>query len=267
MMIKGNFINTAQGFFHYHSRGESENQIHFCHGNSLSAGTYLPFLEKLCSHNLKIYATDIRGHGYSTKENTTQVKNWDIFIKDLEQIVSTITKPPVIGIGHSIGGYFTYAAAALFPHLFSKVILLDPIIFPPKIVWLAALIRKIGFAGNLPLSKMTRTKKKEFQSPAEALTHYSGKGMFKSWKSEYVQAYVNTAIEKDTTTTWELCCNPKFEAQIYQFVPFNTWQHANHINVPVLVVRGEKSELFHKKAGIRLTKKIKDCIFVELKEC
>ena len=265
MMIKGNFINTAQGFFHYHSRGESENQIHFCHGNSLSAGTYLPFLEKFCSHNLKIYATDIRGHGYSTKENTTQVKNWDIFIKDLEQIVSTITKPPVIGIGHSIGGYFTYAAAALFPHLFSKVILLDPIIFPPKIVWLAALIRKIGFAGNLPLSKMTRTKKKEFQSPAEALTHYSGKGMFKSWKSEYVQAYVNTAIEKDTTTTWELCCNPKFEAQIYQFVPFNTWQHAGNINVPVLVVRGEKSDLFHKKAGIRLTKKIKDCTFVELK--
>jgi len=63
-----------------------------------------------------------------------------------------------------------------------------------------------------------------------------------------------------------LCCNPKFEAQIYQFVPFNTWQHANHINVPVLVVRGERSDLFHKKAGLRLTKKIKNCTFVELKK-
>ena len=266
MKIKGNFINTARGFFHYHALGESENQIHFCHGNSLSAGTYLPFLEKLSSHDLEIYATDIRGHGFSTKENTARIKNWDIFIKDLEQVVSTITKPPVIGIGHSIGGYFTYAAAALFPHLFSKIVLLDPIILPMKIVWLSALFRKIGLAGNLPLPKMTRTKKKEFQSRKAALAHYSGKGMFKFWKPEYVQAYVDTAIEKDTTTTWELCCNPEFEAQIYEFVPFSTWQHAGHINIPVLIVRGEKSDLFHKQAGLRLTKKIQDCTFIELKK-
>lgn len=139
-MTKANFINTTQGFFHYHALGESGDQIHFCHGNSLSAGTYLPFLEKLCSHNLKVYAADIRGHGFSTKEKTLQIKNWDIFIKDLEQVVLSITNPPVIGIGHSIGGYFTYAAAALFPRLFSKVILLDPIIFPVKIVWLAAFL-------------------------------------------------------------------------------------------------------------------------------
>lgn len=265
-MIKGNFKNTHQGFFHYHTLGKSENQLHFCHGNSLSAGTYMPFLEKLCHHNLKIYASDLRGHGYSTKEKTTQVKNWDIFIRDLEQIVSSITKPPVIGMGHSIGGYFTYAVAALFPHLFSKVILLDPIIFPLKIVWLCHLIRKIGLAGNLPLSKMTRAKKSEFQSREEALIHYSGKGMFKSWKTDFVQAYVDTAIEKDTATTWELCCNPEFEAQIYETVPFNTWEYADHIKVPVLVVSGGTSDLFHRQAGTKLAKKIENCTFIELKK-
>ena len=265
-MAKANFIDTPQGGFHYYCLGDSETQIHFCHGNSLSAGTYLPFLEKLVFHGLKIYAADIRGHGYSTKENTAAVKNWDIFVKDLEQVVSTITKPPVIGIGHSIGGYFTYAAAALYPHLFSKLILLDPIIFPPTMVWSAALIRKAGLAGNLPLTKMTRAKKFKFQSRQAALSHYSGKGMFKSWQPEYVQAYVDTAIEKKTATGFQLCCNPEFEAQMYQFVPFNTWQHARHITVPVLVVSGQKSDLFYKKAGIRLTQKIRDCTFVELKE-
>ncbi|NOX34251.1 MAG: alpha/beta hydrolase [Deltaproteobacteria bacterium] len=265
-MIKANFINTGQGFFHYHVLGESGRQIHFCHGNSLSAGTYLPFLEKLCTCNFKIYAPDIRGHGFSTKENTVRVENWDIFVKDIEQIVSSITKPPVIGIGHSIGGYFTYAAAALYPHLFSKLILLDPIIFPPEIVLFATLIRKTGFARHLSLPKMTRGKKSEFQSRKEALAHYSGKGMFKSWKPEFVRAYVDTAIEKDSSTTYGLCCSPEFEAQIYEFVPFNTWRHANHINIPVLVVRGEKSDLFFKKAGQRLAKKMKNCTFVEQKK-
>ncbi len=265
-MIKSNFVNISQGFFHYHVFGESENQIHFCHGNSLSAGTYMPFLEKLSDHNFKIFASDIRGHGFSTKEKTKDVNTWDIFIKDLEQMVSSITNPPVIGMGHSIGAYFTYAAAALFPHLFSKLILLDPIVFPPRIIWMAALIRKMGLADNLPLAKITRGKKFEFLSKEDALNHYSGKGMFKSWKPEFLQAYVDTAIENDTTDTWALCCHPEFESQIYKCVPFNTWQHAKHIDVPVLVVRGEKSDLFYRKAGVKLTKKIKDCSFIELEK-
>ena len=263
-MTKGNFINTSQGFFHYHVRGESDTQVHFCHGNSLSAGTYLPFFEKLAHHHLKIFAPDLRGHGYSTKEKTDRVDNWDIFVKDLEQFVLSITHPPVIGIGHSIGGYFTYAAAALYPDLFSKIILLDPIILPQKIVWLCALARKTGLDAKHPLPRMTRKKKFEFNSKEDALEHYSGKGMFKSWKSEFVKAYVDTAIEQESATTWELCCYPEFEARIYESVPFETWRFASLIKIPVLVVRGGKSDLFYDQAGKKLAEKIKNCRFVTL---
>jgi pimeloyl-ACP methyl ester carboxylesterase len=263
-MTKGNFINTSQGFFHYHVRGGSGRQVHFCHGLSLSAGTYLPFLESLSRHDLKIFAPDLRGHGYSTKENTLAVKNWDIFVKDLEQFVLSITHPPVIGIGHSIGGYFTYAAAALYPGLFSKIILLDPIILPPKIVWLCALARLTGLDRYHPLPRMTRKKKCEFPSKEGALEHYSGKGMFKSWRPEFVQAFVDTAIEQESATTWELCCRPEFEAQIYESVPFETWRFVRLIHIPVLVAGGEKSTLFYKQSGLRLAKKIRDCRFMIL---
>ena len=264
-MTKENVIHTNQGSFHYHILGKSEDQVYFCHGNSLSAGTYRPFLEMLCSNDIQIYANDIRGHGLSTQKNTSHIKNWDIFIRDLEQVVSTLVKPPVIGMGHSIGGYFIYAAAALYPHLFSRVILLDPVIFPLNIIWFAALLRKTGQAGKLPLPRMTRKKKFEFLSRQEAVIHYSKKGMFQSWRPEYVQAYVETAIKKNKAAKYELCCRPEFEAQIYEFVPFNTWQHAKKIKVPVMVIRAEKSDLFYRKAGIRLAKTIKDCTFIELK--
>nr|NJM03865.1 alpha/beta hydrolase [Desulfobacula sp.] len=263
-MTKGNFINTSQGFFHYHVRGESGPQVHFCHGLSLSAGTYLPFLESLSGHGLKIFAPDLRGHGYSTKENTLAVQNWDMFIKDLEQLVLSITHPPVIGIGHSIGGYFTYAAAALYPGLFSKIILLDPIILPPNIVRLCALARLTGLDRYHPLPRMTRKKKFEFSSKGEALEHYSGKGMFKSWQPEFVRAFVDTAIEQDSAVTWDLCCRPEFEAQIYESVPFETWRFAEGISVPVLVVRGGRSDRFHERSGNRLAKIIKDCRFITL---
>ncbi len=263
-MIKGNFINTSQGFFHYHVCGDSGTQVHFCHGLSLSAGTYLPFLQKLAGHDLKIFAPDLRGHGYSTKENTLEVKNWDIFVKDVEQLVSTITNPPVIGIGHSIGGYFIYAAAALYPGLFSKLVLIDPIILPQRIVWLCALARKLGLGGKHPLPRMTRKKKFEFGSKEEVLEHYSGKGMFKSWRPEFVRNYVETAIEQESLSTWELCCNPEFEARIYESVPFETWRFAGLIKIPVLVVRGGNSDLFYDQAGKRLSEKIISCRYIKL---
>ena len=263
-VIKGSFINTPRGFFHYHRLGQTGKQIHFCHGSSLSAGTYLPFLEDLAEEGFRVVASDLRGHGFSTKDQTAKIESWQIFIKDMAALVASITKPPVIGMGHSIGGYFTYAAAALYPHLFSRLVLIDPIIFPPMVVWAAALLRKTGLSGRLKLAQMARNKKAEFGSRQEALAHYKGKGMFASWQQASVEAFVATAVEQDTTDTYSLCCLPEFEAQIYEHVPFDTWSHAAKIKVPVMVVRGETSDLFFRGAGRRLEKKITDCRFVEL---
>ncbi len=251
-------------FFHYHSLGDAKEQIHFCHGNSLSAGTYLPFLEKLANQDFKVFASDIRGHGFSTKERTSLVSSWDIFIKDLEQMVKSITNPPVIGIGHSIGGYFTYAAAALYPGLFSKIILLDPIIYPMKTLWLSSIVRMLGLSGYHWLPKSTRAKKSEFDSKQGALDHYLGKGMFTSWKQEFIDAFVDTAIQKDSAISYELCCNPEFEAQIYEALPFKTWSYISNIDIPIMVVRGENSHLFHRSSGRKLTKKNKNSKFIEL---
>jgi pimeloyl-ACP methyl ester carboxylesterase len=264
MMEKRKFIQTSRGVFHYHILGEKGPQIYFCHGNSLSAGTYLPFLRLLAGCGFEVFAGDLRGHGFSTKQKTGNPVSWDIFVKDIHVLVSEITNPPVTGIGHSIGGYFLYAAAAMFPGLFSELILLDPVIFPAKILWLAALIRKAGLSGIMKLPRMTRNKKHEFHSRDHALAHYSGKGMFRSWKPEFVKAYVDTAIEQDTADTWELCCNPEFEAGIYESVPLDTWIHAGKIRIPVMVVRGEKSDLFYRSAAEKLTDRLQDCTFVEL---
>ena len=263
-MEKQRFIQTSRGVFHYHVLGENGPQIYFCHGNSLSAGTYLPFLRLLAGHGFKVLAGDLRGHGFSTKERTGLPVSWDMFVRDIHGLVREIADPPVTGIGHSIGGYFLYAAAAMFPGLFSKLVLIDPIIFPAGILWAAAFMRKTGLAGMMKLPKMTRKKKHEFRSREHAFSHYSGKGMFRSWKSEFVKAYVDTAIEQDTTDTWELCCSPEFEAGIYEAVPLDTWRHAGKIKIPVMVARGEKSDLFYRSAAEKLADRLADCTFTEL---
>lgn len=263
-MTTSHFIENSQGLFHYYHTKTAGDQIFFCHGNSMSAGTYLPFLEKLADEGFDILAPDIRGHGTSTKEQTQEVKNWDIFLKDLEQLVQSIARPPVIGMGHSMGGYFIYAAAALYPKLFSRIILLDPIILEKKTVWMAGLTRVFNLAKYHPLAKMARNKKASFASPQDALAHYSGKGMFKTWAPEFVQAFVDTAIQKRPSGKCSLCCAPEFEAQMYTLVPFDTWQHAANIHVPTLVVRGQNSEMFARQSGLTLEQKINDCTYLEM---
>lgn len=265
-MTKGDFITTESGIFHYHKvGGQVGEQVYFCHGNSLSAGTYLPFLKLVAQQGYPVLAGDLRGHGYSTKEKTQKLDDWQMFFKDLDAMVRAVAKPPVIGMGHSIGGFFIYAAAALYPHLFKKLVLIDPIIFPRNIVFLAALIRRLGLADRLTLSKKTRTKKGKFPSKEAVYQHYRGKGMFASWKDEFVRSYVETATEQDTTNTVSLCCDPAFEARIYELVPSNTWEYVPQINVPTLVLRGETSDLFHRNAGLKLEKKMKQTRFEELK--
>ncbi len=263
-MTTSHFIDIPQGFFHYHTIGTTGQQVFFCHGNSMSAGTYLPFLEEFSQKGFQIFAPDIRGHGFSTKEKTHTIKNWDIFLTDLQALVQTITTPPVIGMGHSMGGFFIYAAAALYPHLFSKIVLLDPIILPTGMLWAAALARLTGLGHRHSLARMALNKKSEFSSKENALTHYSGKGMFKTWQPEFVQAFVDWAVEKDTADTYTLCCAPWFEAQMYTMVPLNTWRHARRIHVPTLVVQGRRSEMFQSASGRKLERNITTCRFIQL---
>jgi pimeloyl-ACP methyl ester carboxylesterase len=276
-MTQANFIQTPQGRFHYYSLGKSDKPVFFCHGNSMSAGSYLPFLHKLADQGLQVFAPDLRGHGFSTKDKTQNIKNWDIFIKDVRAFLTAISNPMMhnrksqitnrkfVGMGHSLGGFLVYATAALYPGLFSGIILLDPIILPPEIVLIIFLARKTGLAGKFRLSRMTRNKKFQFTSKKEALEHYSGKGMFKTWLPEFIEAYVETAIAQDFgKNTFSLCCHPEFEAMIYESLPLNIWNFAGQINVPVTIVRGGNSDMFVHKAEKRLSRMIKDCRFVTL---
>jgi pimeloyl-ACP methyl ester carboxylesterase len=98
--------------------------------------------------------------------------------------------PPIIGLGHSLGAVTTYIAAATYPRLFSCIILLDPPIFVRRMLWLLAGMKWLGLGGSIPLARTARRRKKTFQSKKEALKRFAaGRGIFKSWSREFIEAY------------------------------------------------------------------------------
>ena len=253
-----NDLDTPDGKIHYLDWGGSGHLIHLLHANGFCAGTYSPFVKYLMD-DLHVMASDVRGHGDSDQPNVKRIQNYDIFAEDLKTLIEQTMPWPIIGMGHSLGAVTTYIAAARYPQLFAAIILLDPSILPRKILWAMALMKFLGLGGKIPLAKGARRRKKIFQGKKEALKRFtSGRGIFKSWSNEFVEAYLECGLLEKDTQTAILKCDPELEAQIFESVPFDVWKYAKKISCPVLAIRGEQSEVFTADSAERLNRLVAD---------
>ena len=246
------FLELPDGRIHYLDWGGDGVQAHFLHGNGFCAGTYTPFIRYLVD-DLHILASDVRGHGGSDQPMVERIRHWDIFAEDLKMLIEQKMSAPVIGMGHSLGAVTTYIAAAKYPHLFSGIVLIDPVILPRRLLWLLAAVKFLGLRGKIPLAKMARRRRRIFKSKQEALRLFAaGRGIFKNWSKEFVQAYLECGLLEKDERTAVLKCDPELEAQIFESIPLNVWRYAKHIRCPVLAIRGALSETFFADAAERL---------------
>jgi pimeloyl-ACP methyl ester carboxylesterase len=253
------YIRTAEGRLHYLDWGGRGLQAHFLHGNGFCAGTYAPFIKHLVG-DLHVFASDARGHGDSFPMNPQGMDHWTVFADDLKILIEQCMSPPIIGMGHSLGAVATYMAASKYPQLFSGVVLIDPPMLSRRILWTMAVMRLLGLKGRIPLARAARHRRRVFKGKAEALKNFtSGKGIFKTWSEEFVQAYLECGLlEKDPQTAF-LKCDPELEARIFESVPLNVWKYGRQISCPVLLIRGQHSDAFYAGAAERLRSLIADC--------
>ena len=258
------FLRTPEGQIHFLDWGGSGPQVHFLHGNGFCAGTYTPFLNLLIA-DYHIYASDVRGHGQSHFHGLRRIRHWEIFANDLKDVIEKIMIPPIIGIGHSLGAVTTFIAAAKYPDLFNGLVMIDPVILPRSRLWFIATLKALGLQGNLPLARTTRRRKRVFANKQSAFKRLAaGKGIFKSWSKEFIEAYLDCGLLEKDANTAILKCEPELEAQIFESIPLNIWSYADGIRCPVLAVRGAFSNAFVSKSARRLQSMIRDYEFTEI---
>jgi len=247
-----NLIELPDGKINYLDWGGVGLQTHLLHANGFCAGTYSPFVKHL-TDELHVVASDIRGHGGSELPDSKRIRDWNIFANDLKALIDQAMTPPIIGMGHSLGAVTTYIAAAKNPGLFSCLVLIDPTLLPRRYLWPIAFLRLFGLAGKIPLAKSARRRRKTFQGKKEALKRFaSGRGIFKYWSKDFVEAYLQCGLLEKDPETAILKCDPEHEAQIFESVPLNVWTYAPKISCPVLAVRGQYSGAFTVDAAQRL---------------
>ncbi|MCF7841868.1 MAG: alpha/beta hydrolase [Lentisphaeria bacterium] len=223
---------------HWGTRGNPG--LHFLHANSYCAGMYAPFLQPLFP-DYDIHALEIPGHGRSAWSG--KMERWsdlaDYLIAFLDN--ADVAKP-LIGMGHSIGGVATLIAAVQRPDLFKKLVLLDPVLLPPKMLFMIRLANLVHYQYSTPLIKSADRRRRHFASRKAARAQYEKKRAFKRWKPEFLDAYVECGFQPAKDGGVELSCSPELEISIYRSIPTDAWRYVQRLKTPTLILGGEYTD-------------------------
>jgi pimeloyl-ACP methyl ester carboxylesterase len=102
-------INDFRCSFADEGEGQS---ILFVHGFPLSRAIWQPQIEAFAK-KFRVIAPDLRGHGESS--TPAGVYTMDVFAEDLQALIAERKCGPVVLVGHSMGGYISFAFYRKFP--------------------------------------------------------------------------------------------------------------------------------------------------------
>lgn len=184
------------------------------------------------SPHRRVLALDQRGHGDS--EAPPSDYHWRHFVDDLRGFIAALGLARPAAVGHSLGGAVAAYCEATSPGTFSRLALIDPIIFPQR--------GPLRLRGNT-LAQRTRRRRLVWPSRRELFASYRPRPPFNTWREEVLWQYVNWGTRSQRDGRVALKCPGAIEAQVYENnASLDTFDRLPQVACPTLVVRGERSD-------------------------
>jgi pimeloyl-ACP methyl ester carboxylesterase len=210
--------------------------LHFSHANGFPALTYRTLFEGI---EPSFRVSFIPALGMDPRHPPTE--GWPQLTRQLIEHVERGSQP-VIGVGHSLGGYLTFMAAVARPELFRAVILLDaPIIGAIKGRLLGA-TKRFGIVDRVTPAGATRERRAEWESLADAERHFRHKTLFRHFAPEALRDYVRYGLV-DGGRKLRLMIDPQIEYAIYRTVPHDLHRLLPKLKVPAGFIGGADSDV------------------------
>lgn len=190
--------------------------------------------------NFHVVAVDQLGHGRSHKPAT--MADWTANCRALLPLVDHLTSEaggaPLVGCGHSMGGYVLALLAAERPQAFRHILLIDPVILDPAHYTGADQI--VPDPANHPVSK----RRNRWESAEQMRAHFSQRKPYATWQSEVLADYCQYGLlPAEDGDGYVLACPPLLEASMYQNAPRNSpYAAADHIRSDVTVIRAKMGQ-------------------------
>ncbi|MEQ1754090.1 MAG: alpha/beta hydrolase [Micropepsaceae bacterium] len=241
--------------------GSRAPAVHFAHANGFNALTYRTLFDEL-SLFMRIYASDLRGHGQSTlAANPKGMRSWQIYCDDILRTIQEIDGRPKILAGHSLGATASLMAALANPSWVTGLLLIEPVLLPPSE------LRRLGLlkaAGLLKMSARSQAKRGVWPSRDAMFDAYKSRGAFRQWPEEVVRDFVTGgSLDYIDYRQVRLACTPGWETANYRAGPPNVWKGLSSLKVPITVILGEKRStcpdesvalLQKKQPGVRIVR-------------
>ncbi len=223
----------------------------FLHGNGFAAGVYAPMLE-LLSPQFDLLMFDIPGHGESQPANPGA--SWNDAAEQVFEAMqqTSLTKNrDVYGVAHSLGGAFTLLSEHRHPGTYKSLVLLDPIIFPVKLLWFMRVVSFLRLTAKIhPHVASTLRRRRRWPDRQEAFAYFHGRKIYRDWTDAAVQSYVDYALKDDSDGGVSLCCSPETEARYFASLPTGLWDALKNISIETHIVMGDSSYPFSLKAAM-----------------
>ncbi|MCE9521010.1 MAG: alpha/beta hydrolase [Alphaproteobacteria bacterium] len=216
--------------------------LHFAHANGFNALTYRFLLDGL-SAAFRIYASDLRGHGQTTlAANPKGMRTWMIYRDDILKVLQDLDGRPKVLVGHSMGATASLMAAAAKPNWVTGLILVEPVIMPPRYLRWKAMMSALGLIERVsPMIAQAKRRRSIFASRDDMFEAYRGRGAFRTWPEEVVRDYIEGgSVEYLDDKQVRLACTPGWEAANYRAATPNIWPELEKVRCPVTLIVGEK---------------------------
>lgn len=223
---------------HRKALGEPKATVHFLHATGFNAESYRELYLAL-DPSLDVHAMDARGHGFSrAPADPRSLRSWAPFVRDLEAFVETLERPTLLA-GHSMGATVSMELAARRPELVQGLVMIDPVIVPPNWITISAVARFFGLSKRMiTVSQLAAKRRMDFPSKEAAVENYVGKGPFRTWSREWIEAYVDGGMVP-TEGGVRLSCDREWESRVFAKSTVNPYRFLRKVRCPITLLTRE----------------------------
>ena len=220
-----------------HDLGGTGTPLLISHATGFHGRCYIPLADALAA-SFHSTAFDYRGHGDTPRPAGEIV--WDRYGDDTVAMATWLveqTGAPIDAFGHSMGGACLLMAAHRAPALFRRLVVFEPIVFPPGGLAGAPPSGAEGFESPMVIG--ARRRRVTFVSYDAAIANFAGKPPLNAFTSAALDAYVRFGFAEASDGTVHLKCLPDTEAGTFATGgSHRTWNHLPTIKTEVLVIAG-----------------------------
>ena len=126
--------------------GGAGPMLFFAHANGYPPEAYRPLLTALTSDQ---HVSAILFQPLWPGSQPNGLRDWQPLVEEVIQWADEQAETDVIGVGHSMGAIAILAAALRRPELFRALIVLDPVLFHQRLLFLWNLFKNLGLADRV----------------------------------------------------------------------------------------------------------------------